>query len=318
MQILAVEEDGNLLGVLPLALRRGRMRDACLRVLGFSGETQSDRNDLIASPSDAGRVLEALNEPFLSSQSQADLVLLNNIPGGSPLRPWLNSQSGQRKWESTSLPYLNLLGSYEELEKTWRKSHRGDVRRQTRRLKELGELKLRKIEDEKEGAHWLDEFFTVHGARWRMKGHGQSSQTKQARKFYERLIDLMWAEGALHLSNLELDQKPISYHFGFLWRGRLHFYKPTFRPEYAGYSPGKVHVAFLLQEGFRQGWEVFDFLLGEEAYKYKWGSEKDTSHTLVQKGNTFLAGAGMWYFNEGMPMLRSIRQKIAGGASNVG
>jgi CelD/BcsL family acetyltransferase involved in cellulose biosynthesis len=88
--------------------------------------------------------------------------------------------------------------------------------------------------------------------------------------FYQRLLKSGLSRGWLHFSTVTLDSRPVSWHFGFLHRGVLHWYKPTYEKTMQLFSPGKVHLALLLQRGFAEGWREFDFGCGTEAYKYLW------------------------------------------------
>ena len=47
MKILVAESDGQVVGIFPLALYRTAIKDGMFKLLGFSGGTQSDWNDVI-------------------------------------------------------------------------------------------------------------------------------------------------------------------------------------------------------------------------------------------------------------------------------
>ncbi len=46
-----------------------------------------------------------------------------------------------------------------------------------------------------------------------------------------------------------------------------------------------MHIAKLLAEEIRQGWKVFDFLSGDEDYKYRWTPYTETATTVILKGD---------------------------------
>jgi hypothetical protein len=76
----------------------------------------------------------------------------------------------------------------------------------------------------------------------------------------------------MHVSTLVFRGQPIHWHFGLRHGRRFYWYKMAYDAAFAAYSPGKVHVALLLEECMRDGVEVFDFLCGDEAYKFAWTS----------------------------------------------
>jgi CelD/BcsL family acetyltransferase involved in cellulose biosynthesis len=46
----------------------------------------------------------------------------------------------------------------------------------------------------------------------------------------------------------------------------------TYEPRFRKYSPGAIHFRYLLRHSFESGDEEFDFLWGEEPYKYRYAT----------------------------------------------
>ena len=291
--VLVAEDDGQVVGLLPLALRRGGARDAFCRVLEFSGSTQADVHDLVAQPGREEDVLETVREPFAALAADVDVVRLQGIPEGSPLLAWAPLSSDGVRTMVERLPALTV-GTLDEMARHWTKSHRGDVGRQTRRLEALGTLALERFSDREAARSVLGDFLAVHTAGWRARSPRVSRRNAALHGFFERLIDELWDEGRVHFSTLTLDGAPISYHYGFLYRGRFYWYKPAYLREYQTYSPGKVHVAKLLAEGAAEGWHTFDFLAGAEAYKYEWSDSERRVVGVELRRSTVLGITGGW------------------------
>jgi CelD/BcsL family acetyltransferase involved in cellulose biosynthesis len=97
--------------------------------------------------------------------------------------------------------------------------------------------------------------------------------------FYEHLVEVGLPAGLVHFSVQRLGDRPISWHFGFLGRRVLHWYKPTYEREFEGFSPGKVHLARLVELGVGDGWREIDLGPGTESYKRLW---TDDVRPLVQ------------------------------------
>jgi CelD/BcsL family acetyltransferase involved in cellulose biosynthesis len=104
--------------------------------------------------------------------------------------------------------------------------------------------------------------------------------------------------GWLDLAFLCLDGQPIAFHFGFRYRRRYYYYIPAFDPSCAAYAPSTQLLVRLMrkacEEGFEvfdflignepaceEGFEVFDFLIGNEPYKYDWATENHLTAKLV-------------------------------------
>ena len=60
---------------------------------------------------------------------------------------------------------------------------------------------------------------------------------------------------------------------GFLYHDHLLIYNSGYDPQaYADLSPGIVLTSYTIQDAIGRGVQVFDFLQGDEAYKYRFGA----------------------------------------------
>jgi CelD/BcsL family acetyltransferase involved in cellulose biosynthesis len=180
-----------------------------------------------------------------------------------------------------TLPYVTIAGSYQTIAQGWRKSHRQDVGRQTRRLESVGALTLRAIEDQQAARAALPHFLEMHTLNWSGMDFSIESKNRSIQSFFDSLINEETSWKLVHFSALELDGKPISYHFGFLFQDRFYWYKPAYDREFENYSPGKVHIAKLLESGVEHEWRIFDLLKGAEPYKESWADGSRTTVDVV-------------------------------------
>jgi CelD/BcsL family acetyltransferase involved in cellulose biosynthesis len=77
--------------------------------------------------------------------------------------------------------------------------------------------------------------------------------------------------GWLHLSYFTLDGVKAAGHFSFLYNNRLWLYNSCWDWEFREFSPGWVHLAYLMQWSHENGVKELDFMRGNENYKYKFG-----------------------------------------------
>jgi CelD/BcsL family acetyltransferase involved in cellulose biosynthesis len=68
----------------------------------------------------------------------------------------------------------------------------------------------------------------------------------------------------------------IAVHLGASHEGRTYWWIPSYGPEFAKFSPGRLMLESLLRASFERGDHEFDFLIGEEAYKWHYAT-----HTRV-------------------------------------
>ena len=62
----------------------------------------------------------------------------------------------------------------------------------------------------------------------------------------------------------------MAFHFGFEFRGRLYWYKPSFDPGVARLSPGKVLLSYLISDALERGLKELDFTVGAEPFKARY------------------------------------------------
>ena len=67
-----------------------------------------------------------------------------------------------------------------------------------------------------------------------------------------------------------------SPHFGFCYGDRFLYYKPAFEPDLAKLSPGVFLLEHLLQTAVKENAREFDFLIGDQPYKYRFATATRT------------------------------------------
>jgi CelD/BcsL family acetyltransferase involved in cellulose biosynthesis len=78
--------------------------------------------------------------------------------------------------------------------------------------------------------------------------------------------------GYLQLAFLELDGKRAAAYLNFKYNDRLWVYNSGLDPQYYAVSAGWVLLAYLLRWSIEHGLPEFDFMRGNEDYKYRFGA----------------------------------------------
>jgi CelD/BcsL family acetyltransferase involved in cellulose biosynthesis len=95
--------------------------------------------------------------------------------------------------------------------------------------------------------------------------------------FFQRLVSLMWEQGWLQLIFLTVDERAVATYFNLDYDRRLMVYNSgLLRGEYDHLSAGILLLAHNIRYAIENHYEVFDFLRGDETYKYHMGG-RDTS-----------------------------------------
>jgi hypothetical protein len=263
--LIATHTSGTVI-FFPLVSDRCGWKDAWLRILRPVGFTEFDYHDPIVIGDFSG-------DHFKSFWDDLKIELSKNNIGVDILSiPRIREQNvdGHDGFhEINRAPFLDLSNfeSFDHLISTLHRQLRQELRRQPRRLSALGESEFYLLDryEIDMAMEMLPHFLEAHRLRW--------PQAYKPRNFYKNLIQNCLPEGILHISVLKSCGVPISWHIGFTCKKRFYYYVPAFDHRMAQYSPGKVHLAKLIEEAKKMNIEVFDFLTGEEPYKLEWTRE---------------------------------------------
>lgn len=265
-------------GFLPLMSTRLGITDLWAKTTEIPGGAYADYNLPLIRKDMTKAVIPELLNTALSIVPKGSIFLLRHMPVDNLITPavleYLNQWNINHSILRHVCPVLRLEGDYAAIRNKWPKNHRGDISRQTRRLEKLGSLHLKLIDKREEVAGHLERLFRMHRSQWRERGFASIFEAERIRSYYRRITTNMVGQ-SLHFSALLLNGEAISYHLGFQFEGRFYYYKPTYDIAYREYSPGKVHIDFLVRDCINKGHSAFDFLKGDEPYKFSWTDRTD-------------------------------------------
>jgi CelD/BcsL family acetyltransferase involved in cellulose biosynthesis len=118
----------------------------------------------------------------------------------------------------------------------------------------------------------LDDFFAQHIRRWESTEWPSPFRKERHRKFYRRLVGEASDAGWLRFTRIEWQGRAIAAHFGFCYNGSYLWYKPAFSIDLARHSPGEVLLRRLLLSAIDEKAAIFDFGIGNEAFKQRFAT----------------------------------------------
>lgn len=173
-------------------------------------------------------------------------------------------------------------GGFEALLARLDKKDRHEIRRKLRRAAASGPIDLVEAADP---LAELDAFVDLHQRRWGADGLFPPTEGgRQSRRFLERLFELAWPEGFVGLAFLEVGGRRIGAGITFDDGETVYFYNAGIDPEAAALSPGVLLAERLIRRAIELGRRRFDFLRGNEPYKYSWGAvDEPIARILVRR-----------------------------------
>jgi CelD/BcsL family acetyltransferase involved in cellulose biosynthesis len=276
LSIIVAREDGRLLGVLPLAKRRAQYARMMPRVLEFLGSDQigSDYLDAIIAAGHERDVSSAFAE---YCHRRGLMLQLSQLRAGSCAVSVLAESLAGRGWTiaDTKLnvcPYIDLKGM------TWERyletigSIRKNLSRYLRYLPKHFDVQIDCVQSPSDAGAALEIVMDLHRKRWESAGTSEAFQTPAVINFHHEFIGLAAARGWLRILILRLNGRPAASLYGLRYGPTFYFYQSGFDPEFSRHSVGVVIMGLTIKAAIEEGALEYDFLHGDEEYKFHWTS----------------------------------------------
>ena len=148
-----------------------------------------------------------------------------------------------------------------------------------RHFRREGLLTVLHLNDGDQILNHLDAFFEQHIARWAVTPTPSAFLGQRSRLFLERLTRAMADTGWLRFTRIDWNGKPIAFQYGFCYRGRYFKEISTHALDMRRNSPGQVLLRQLLVAAIDEGVRIFDFGIGDQAYKRRFATQVDEVNT---------------------------------------
>ena len=268
--LVSASENGQLVGLAPLFIETWEDRRALLLV----GSIEiSDYLDLIVRTADLPRFLSGLLD-FLASSLTGDWSALDwyNLPDDSPTLAALKAEAERRGWAYHDevyrpTPRIALNGSFDEYLSRIDKKQRHEIRRKLRRVEESGRGRFYVVEKSAEIEPELEAFFELM-----IQDPSKADFLHPAmREQMTITIRAAHDQGYLWLGFLEVDGVKTAASLNLDYRNKLWGYNSGVSRTHMELSPGWVLLAYTIQWCCDNGRHEFDFMRGDEEYKYRFG-----------------------------------------------
>jgi CelD/BcsL family acetyltransferase involved in cellulose biosynthesis len=270
-----VDDAGRLVALLPL------VETAPARWLLVGGSDVSDYLDLLAA---RGREEEAWTALLAARATDRAVWELHSVPATSATvtaMPALAATAGLEVSAPVEerCPVLALPESWDALLASLSGKHRHELTRKLRRFEREAPDGRIAWESTPAGiAARLDEFLALH--RRSREGKAKFMDARME-AFFRRAIPALAARGGARLAFLDLPDGPIAAFVTLEWDGTVGLYNSGFQPERASLSPGVVLLAHVVRDAIERGRGRFDFLRGEERYKFEFGPVAEAVHAVT-------------------------------------
>lgn len=272
--------DDQLVGIIPLyQTTHSSGRYAGKSVLTLVGCIEvSDYLDIIIAKGWEDAVYAAFLSWLQSDDAPAwEIVDLCNLPEDSLTYRNFAEESEAAGFQSTVqqedvAPQFTLPLRYEAyLQEQVEKKQRHEIRRKQRRAEREADVGFYLVGDEHNLENEVDDFVVLQRASREDKA---DFMTPQMRRFFGAVARTMLDAGYLRLGFLTLNGEKAASLFAFEYDRKFLLYNSGYDPDaYSQLSPGWVILSYSIQYAIASGCQLFDFMQGDEEYKYRFGSQ---------------------------------------------
>ena len=285
------DDDGRLVGIAPLFHTQTDSRESILHLVGC--RDVSDYLDLIVEQGQEDIVYPALLDYLETEGPEWGLADFCNIPEGSTtfvrLRELAEARGYQTLVEIEDVcPIIDLPATWDEYLMTLSKKQRHEVRRKMRRADAEVDTRFVVVGPEHNLETEIGIFVDLHQKSSPEKDEFMDPQMVG---FFYDVAQVLQDQGWLQLVFVEMDGEKAASLLNFDYGGSILVYNSGYDPaRFYHLSPGIIVTARSIEHAIALGRAKFDFLRGDEVYKYRFGAQ-DTKvrRLLVAKPGVDLA-----------------------------
>jgi CelD/BcsL family acetyltransferase involved in cellulose biosynthesis len=264
--LLSIYHDSQLVGIAPL-----KRKDKTLSFIGSSDVC--DYMDFVAWNGWQEYVFTRLMDYL--EQLEWNRFELDSVLPESPTLKILVSLVRQRGYQieinqKNVSPQLFLPASWENYLASLKTKDRHEIRRKLRRLEQGNAVNYMTTSEPEHMPQALENFFRLFQLSNPEKAN---FMTAQKREFFTTMVSSLAVKNNIRLSFLEVDGVKTSATLCFDYNRDIYLYNSAYDPAYSSLSVSLLLEVFDIQDAIKNGRRRFDFLSGNEPYKYDLGGQ---------------------------------------------
>jgi CelD/BcsL family acetyltransferase involved in cellulose biosynthesis len=276
LEVVVFRRDGRPAAALPLG-RRGPKR------FSLSNAHCDVYDAIIDADPDVARDAAARIADWLAHRP---LTRIFKFDAASPIL----ATDAATRWVTdgtAEAPYLALPASVDDVLATMSRNRRSAVKRNERKLTELGEVTFHDNAHDDTGGTLpdaLDRCFELEAAGWKGTAGTAMNSRPDTERFYRALVARASDLGWLRLSTLLLDGRLVAFQLCLQHGDARHLLKLGFDENLSECSPGNVLQLKVLQAATGDGLARYEFGGESEDWKLRWTSTTAPRHNVIALG----------------------------------
>lgn len=177
----------------------------------------------------------------------------------------------------------------EYLESSIDRHHFRELKRQRRRLEDLGQVEFRRLTHPAQAELWTDWFLSLEASGWKGNGGTALVNSREQADFYKALVELGLKDRSLSMQGLFLNGDPISMATTLHQAQGSYAYKIAYNEDYRKYSPGVLlllHLSESLANNPNMEWLDSCAAPDHSLANRYWSGRRSIENILVSLGGT--------------------------------
>lgn len=274
LRVVVGRADGRMVLLWPLVIRNHLLWRTAL----WLGSESSECHDALVEP--GPHALEWLSSAWkaITTELGIDVLDFRYMHENAQVIPLIENVPAAWKIYAPA-PFVDI-GEWPDWDgflKVKSKNFRGDQRRRRRRLAERGTVAFETVDTEEDIRETMD-WLLRRKMSWleRTETSDVWFQFSEHHDFLKAVAFDAHSTGTLRLERLRVDDTTIAASLGFLYKGRMEVLVNSYDRAWFAYGPGQLLWEECLKWCFRNDVRIFDFRMGDEAYKSTWTNKQAT------------------------------------------
>ncbi|MBE2183640.1 MAG: GNAT family N-acetyltransferase [Anaerolineae bacterium] len=282
--LTVTDEQDKIIAIAPWFVQN-RSDGRVVRTIGCVDVT--DYVDIIVEADKASQVYAVLAAYIRDHNTHFDWMNLCNIPESSPTYSQFPDALRKVGLDADLIlqevcPVIHLPNDWEAYLGMLDKKNRHELRRKVRRAESESNLEYYILGAEHNFESEVDVFLNLMRASQPAKAEFLAVPENEA--FFRSILHATFEKRWLRLSFLKVDGVPAAAYCDFDYNGEILVYNSGLDPDVKSHlSTGIVLLVYNIQAAIKTGHRLYDFLRGNETYKYRMGAQDTCVYKMVTR-----------------------------------
>ena len=274
LRILCVENKNEVIAIAPL--KQSRTKFAHLfdyEVISPLGFGAADYTGFLFTELENESSKSILS--YLLDSKDWDFIYFYEFPGTSMnldlFRGMAHNVTKFELEKGAICPYLSLPTSMDSIMQGLTSKFRKNLRRSMNKLvQDYKRIEIKRYDEVGSVEKSMNLFFELHQKRWNLKGRKGVFHIKERQDFWLDIAKCFSDRGWLALHFLTVVDNPVAAIHGYQFNQKVFDALTGFDPDYSQYSVSNLLLQKLIEKCITNRIDEFDFLAGDESYKFSW------------------------------------------------